>query len=78
MAKYIEMVKKAIKALNNKTGSSCQGITKYVIAKNKLQNTDPKRVRASVVTALKQGLASGTFKNTRRPGITGYFKLTEV
>ena len=77
--KYIDMIKTAIRALNDKKGTSCEKLTKYIIAKNKkLQKSDPKRVRASVVTALKKGLASGIFKNTRILGVTGYFKLTEV
>ena len=77
--KYFDMIKTAIRALNDKKGTSCQRITKYIIAKNKkLEKSDPKRVRVSVVTALKKGLSSGTFKNARRPGVPGYFKLTEV
>ena len=72
------MIETGIRALNDKKGTSCQKITKYIIAKNKkLQKSDPKRVRASVVTALRKGLASGNFENTSKSGDTGYFKLRE-
>lgn len=57
---YIDMIKQAIKALNERKGSSRQAIFKYVIANF---NLDSKTVSLYGNLAIRKGLESGSLTN---------------
>ena len=71
--KYNDMIKAAILALKNRTGSSRQAIVKYIKANYKVgDNAD---VHAKL--ALKRMVTAGLLVHTKGTGASGSFKLSE-
>ena len=70
---YIEMVKAAIAALKDRTGSSRQAILKYIQANYKVKDNAPR----SVNLALKKGVAAGVLSQPKGTGASGSFKLVK-
>ena len=70
---YLEMIKAAIAALKERSGSSRQAIEKYIKANYKVGE-----VGSHLKTALKRGVASGKFVHTKGVGASGSFKLVKV
>jgi len=72
--KYSDMIKAALKALNDRGGSSRAAILKYVLAHYTL---DPIQANQHLKLALKNGVKSKNFKQTKGNGASGSFKLGE-
>jgi len=72
--KYSDMIKAALKALNDRGGSSRAAILKYVLAHYSL---DPVQANQHLKLALKNGVKSKNFKQTKGNGASGSFKLGE-
>lgn len=70
--KYSEMVKAALKALNERSGSSRAAILKFVLANYSL---DPAQANQHLKLALKNGVKSKLLKQTKGNGASGSFKL---
>jgi len=71
--KYAEMIKAALQTLNDRGGSSRAAILKYVLANYKI--TEPTTANQHLKVALKNGVASQLFKQTKGTGASGSFKL---
>ena len=67
---YIDMIKVAISALKERSGSSRQAIEKYIKANYKVGE-----VGSHLKMALKRGAASGKLVHTKGVGASGSFKL---
>ena len=67
---YIDMIKAAILALKERSGSSRQAIEKYIKANYKVGE-----VGSHLKMALKRGAASGKLVHTKGVGASGSFKL---
>ena len=67
---YLEMIKAAIAALKERSGSSHQAIEKYIKANYKVGD-----VGSHLKMALKRGAASGKLVHTKGVGASGSFKL---
>lgn len=72
--KYSEMIKAALKALNERSGSSRAAILKYVLANYSL---DPAQANQHLKLALKNGVKAKVLKQTKGSGASGSFKLNE-
>jgi len=70
--KYSEMIKAALKSLNDRGGSSRAAILKFVLANYSL---DPAQANQHLKIALKNGVKSKFFKQTKGSGASGSFKL---
>lgn len=70
--KYSEMIKTALKALNERSGSSRAAILKFVLANYSL---DPAQANQHLKLALKNGVKSKLLKQTKGNGASGSFKL---
>ena len=71
--KYIDMIKAAIAALKERSGSSRQAIVKYIKANYKVgDNAD-----VHVKLALKRGVASGDLSQPKGTGASGSFKVVK-
>ncbi|CAF1920219.1 unnamed protein product [Rotaria magnacalcarata] len=70
--KYSEMIKAALKALNDRGGSSRAAILKFVLANYSL---DPAQANQHLKLALKNGVKAKYFKQTKGNGASGSFKL---
>jgi hypothetical protein len=69
--KYIDMIKAAILALKERTGSSRQAIVKYIKANYKVgENAD-----VHTKLALKRGVVSGELSQPKGTGASGSFKV---
>jgi len=73
--KYSDMIKAALKALNERGGSSRAAILKYVLAHYSL---DPIQANQHLKSALKNGVKAKNFKQTKGNGASGSFKLAEA
>jgi len=72
--KYSDMIKSALKSLNERSGSSRAAILKYVLAHYSL---DPMQANQHLKVALKNGVKNKHFKQTKGNGASGSFKLGE-
>jgi len=72
--KYAEMIKAALKSLNDRGGSSRAAILKYVVSNYTL---DPVQANQHLKMALKNGVKSKCLKQTKGSGASGSFKLGE-
>ena len=72
--KYIDMIKAAIGALKERTGSSRQAISKYISANYKVGDNSDVHLKM----ALKRGVASGALVQAKGTGASGSFKLAKV
>lgn len=72
--KYSDMIKAALKSLNDRSGSSRAAILKYVLANYSL---DPVQANQHLKLALKNGVKAKYFKQTKGNGASGSFKLVE-
>jgi len=72
--KYSDMIKAALKSLNDRGGSSRAAILKYVLAHYSL---DPNQANQHLKLALKNGVKAKHFKQTKGNGASGSFKLAE-
>jgi len=70
--KYSDMIKAALKALNERSGSSRAAILKHVLANYSL---DPVQANQHLKLALKNGVKSKALKQTKGNGASGSFKL---
>ena len=70
--KYSDMIKAALKALNDRGGSSRAAILKFVLANYRL---DPIQANQHLKLALKNGVKAKHFKQTKGNGASGSFKL---
>lgn len=70
--KYSEMIKAALKALNDRGGSSRAAILKFVLANYSL---DPAQANQHLKLALKNGVKAKLLKQTKGNGASGSFKL---
>jgi len=70
--KYSDMIKSALKALNDRGGSSRAAILKFVLANYSL---DPTQANQHLKLALKNGVKAKYFKQTKGNGASGSFKL---
>ena len=71
---FIEMVKEAIKQLDEKRGSSKQALLKYICAN---YDVDAKIANIHIKLALRNGVKNGVLKQPKGIGATGSFKLGE-
>ena len=69
---YSDMIKAAILALKERSGSSRQAIEKYIFANYKVADTGP-----HLKTALKKMTANGKLLQTKGVGASGSFKLAK-
>lgn len=72
---FLEMVKAAVAALKERTGSSKIAIVKYIKANNKVGESS--NFNTLVKAALKKGVTSGALKQVKGTGASGSFKLAE-
>jgi len=72
--KYSDMIKSALKSLNDRSGSSRAAILKFVLANYSL---DPVSANQHLKLALKNGVKGKYFKQTKGNGASGSFKLVE-
>lgn len=70
--KYIEMIKAAITALKERSGSSRIAIEKYIKANYKVTDVGP-----HLKMALKKGVASNVLVQTKGTGASGSFKVNK-
>jgi len=73
--KYSEMIKAALKSLNDRGGSSRAAILKFVLANYSL---DPIQANQHLKLALKNGVKGKYFKQTKGNGASGSFKLAST
>jgi len=73
--KYSDMIKAALKSLNDRGGSSRAAILKYVLANYSL---DPIQANQHLKLALKNGVKAKYFKQTKGNGASGSFKLAST
>ena len=74
---YAVMVKAAVEALKERSGSSRQAILKYITANYKLGD-DSKKVGVPLRLALKKGIDAGTLKMAKESGKgAGCYKIGE-
>lgn len=73
--KYSEMIKAALKALNDRGGSSRAAILKFVLANYSL---DPAQANQHLKLALKNGVKAKFLKQTKGNGASGSFKLVST
>lgn len=73
---YNDMVIAAIKALAERSGSSRQAISKYILANYKV-GTDVNQVNTQIKLALKRAVVAQKLKNSKGKGASGSFKITE-
>jgi len=71
--KYVDMIAEAIGALKERKGSSRQAILKYVEANFKVGDN----ANVHLKVALKRGVISGVFKQTKGTGASGSFRVAE-
>jgi len=71
---YVDMATQAIQALKEHKGSSRQAVLKYIMANFNVGN-DAKIVNARLKAALKRGLITGAYKQSKGTGAAGSFKL---
>ena len=71
--KYTEMIKAAIEALKERSGSSRQAILKYVVSNYKVGDGASTHLKL----ALKRGVASGALKQVKGTGASGSFKVAD-
>ena len=71
--KYAEMIIQALHALKDRNGSSRQALDKYV--KNHFKVGD--KASHFIKMALKRGVESGQFINTKGSGASGSFKVNK-
>ena len=69
---YSEMIKAAIVALKDRTGSSRQAIAKYIIANYKVSEDS---VKTHLKNALRRGVEGGKFLQPKGKGASGSFKV---
>ncbi|OOZ28994.1 hypothetical protein BOW34_12855 [Solemya velum gill symbiont] len=74
--KYSEMVKTAVTTLKERGGSSRQAILKYIIA-NYSVGADAKSVNSHLKIALRNGVKSGSLKQSKGTGASGSFRIGE-
>jgi histone H1/5 len=72
---YADMVRRALKELKDRKGSSRQAIAKYILANYKISPND--KVELMLKRALIAGVKGGKFIHTKGTGASGSFKLTE-
>jgi len=72
--KYSDMIKSALKSLNDRGGSSRAAILKFVLANYSL---DPVQANQHLKLALKNGVKGKYFKQTKGNGASGSFKLAD-
>ena len=72
---FAEMVKAAVAALKERTGSSKIAIVKYIKANNKVG--DSSNFNTLVKAALKKAVTSGELKQVKGTGASGSFKLAD-
>ena len=72
--KYIDMITAAVRALNERGGSSRQAITKWILANHKISETS---AGTHIKLALKRGVANGTLIHTKGLGASGSFKVVK-
>lgn len=70
--KYSDMIKAALKSLNDRSGSSRAAILKYVLAHYSI---DPMQANQHLKLALKNGVKSKSLKQTKGNGASGSFKI---
>jgi len=70
--KYADMIKAAIVQLNDRGGSSRSAILKYIFANYKVE---PQSANQHLKVALKNGLKTNYFRQTKGTGASGSFKL---
>jgi histone H1/5 len=71
--KYIDMITAAIAALKERTGSSRQAITKYIMANYKVGDSSSTHIKM----AIKRGVVNGTLSQPKGTGASGSFKLVK-
>lgn len=69
--KYIDMVVTAIKTLGERSGSSRQAISKYIVENYKVGDS----VKSQLKMCLKRGVASGVLVHAKGQGASGSFKV---
>ena len=72
---YADMVKKAIRELKERKGSSRQAVIKYIRANFKISATE--NVESFVRRSLIAGVKAGRFVHTKGVGASGSFRLAE-
>ena len=70
--KFLDMIVEAIKSLNERSGSSKQALSKYILSKYPV---DSKNANQYIKTSLKNALKSGHLKQVSGVGLSGSFKL---
>lgn len=75
--KYVEMVRQAIEALKERSGSSRIAILKYIKANFKGLGNDAS-VNAHLKAALKAGVKNDSLKQTKGTGASGSFRIGKV
>ena len=75
--KYNEMVKAAITALKERSGSSRIAIFKYILA-NYNVGSEEKKINSHLKLSLKSGVEKGSLKQVKGIGASGSFKLGAV
>lgn len=70
--KFLDMTREALKALNERNGSSRQAILKYII---NFYNLDSKLANSRLKLALKTGVKNGNLKQLSGVGASGSFKV---
>jgi len=70
---YEDMIVGAVKALNDKKGSSRQAIVKYIKSNHKV----PENVELRIKLALKRMEKKGSLTHTKGSGASGSFRVTE-
>ncbi|KAJ1355023.1 Histone H1.0 [Parelaphostrongylus tenuis] len=73
---YFEMIRSAIRALNDRRGASRQAILKYIAQKYKVPDND-RLINNRIRTALNRGLKNGLFKQATGSGAAGRIRLAE-
>merc|ERR1712243_201255 len=71
------MIKEALGALKERSGSSRQAILKYIVKHFKV-GTDEKTVNNHLKLALRAGVKNGSLKQSKGSGASGSFKLGEA
>ncbi|XP_048240502.1 histone 24-like [Haliotis rufescens] len=74
---YLEMIKKAISSLKERSGSSRQAVLKYILANYKVGDNQV-AINARIKTALKNGVKNGALKQSKGTGAAGSFRLGEA
>ncbi|XP_028670084.2 histone H1.0-B-like [Erpetoichthys calabaricus] len=72
--KYADMIKAAIHAEKNRTGSSRQAIQKYIKGNFKVGDNADSQIKL----ALKRLVTTGTLRHTKGMGASGSFKLAKM